>query len=296
MTVTVATQLITTGSAAPRRRRRRRLSISSSVAILLILAVLGIAVFPFYWMVVTATSTDSALYGGFQFFPDFTQLGIFGDVIGSSAVPLWLRNSAIIAAGTTVVTLLLAIPMAYGLSRFRFRGKALVGISLLVTQMLPEALLVVPLFAIFARFGLLDSHAGLILANTAFALPIVTWVLKNSIDTVPIDIEEAARVDGASRMGILFRIIVPVTAPTMAATAVIAFFHGWNEYIFALTFLTDVSLKPASVGLAGFVGEITTPIQTVMTVGVLYTLPAVALYLILQKYIVGGMAAGSVKG
>ncbi len=295
MTVTIATQLITTGSAAP-QRRRRRFSISSTVAIVLILAVLGIAVFPFYWMVVTATSTDSALYGGFQFFPDLTQLGIFGDVVGNSAVLLWLRNSAIIAAGTTVVTLLMAIPMAYGLSRFRFRGKALVGISLLVTQMLPEALLVVPLFAIFARFGLLDGFAGLILANTAFALPIVTWVLKNSIDTVPIDIEEAARVDGASRMGILFRIIVPVTAPTMAATAVIAFFHGWNEYIFALTFLTDVSLKPASVGLAGFVGEITTPIQTVMTVGVLYTLPAVALYLILQKYIVGGMAAGSVKG
>lgn len=296
MTVSVATQLITTGSATP-RRRRRRFSISSTFAIVLILAVLGIAVFPFYWMVVTATSSDAALFGGgVQFFPDLTRLGVFGDVVGNSAVLLWLRNSAIIAAGTTTVTLLLAIPMAYGLSRFRFRGKALVGISLLITQMLPEALLVVPLFAIFSRFGLLDSFAGLILANTAFALPIVTWVLKNSIDTVPIDIEEAARVDGASRMGILFRIIVPVTAPTMAATAVIAFFHGWNEYIFALTFLTDVNLRPASVGLAGFVGEITTPIQTVMTVGVLYTLPAVALYLILQKYIVGGMAAGSVKG
>lgn len=294
--MTSATQLITTGASVP-RRRRRRFSISSTVAILLILAVLGLAVFPFYWMVVTATSSDTALYGGgVQAFPDVTQLGVFGEVLSNSSVLLWLRNSAIIASGTTICTLLLAIPMAYGLSRFRFRGKAVVGISLLITQMLPEALLVVPLFAIFSRLGLLDSFAGLVLANTAFALPIVTWVLKNAIDTVPGDIEEAARVDGASRMGILFRIIVPVTAPTMAATAVISFFHGWNEYIFALTFLTDVGLKPASVGLAGFVGEITTPIQTVMTVGVLYTLPAVALYLILQKYIVGGMAAGSVKG
>lgn len=293
--MSTATRLITTGTSAP--RRRRRFSISSTVAVVLILAVLGLAVFPFYWMVVTATSSDAALYGGeVQAVPDLTNLGIFAEVMRSSSVVLWLRNSAIIAGGTTVCTLLLAIPMAYGLSRFRFRGKAVVGVGLLVTQMLPEALLVVPLFAIFSQLGLLNSFAGLILANTAFALPIVTWVLKNSIDTVPIDIEEAARVDGASRMGILFRIIVPVTAPTMAATAVIAFFHGWNEYIFALTFLTDVGLKPASVGLAGFVGEITTPIQTVMTVGVIYTLPAVALYLILQKYIVGGMAAGSVKG
>lgn len=293
--MSTATRLITTGTSAP--RRRRRFSISSTVAVVLILAVLGLAVFPFYWMVVTATSSDAALYGGeVQAVPDLTNLGIFAEVMRSSSVVLWLRNSAIIAGGTTVCTLLLAIPMAYGLSRFRFRGKAVVGVGLLVTQMLPEALLVVPLFAIFSQLGLLNSFAGLILANTAFALPIVTWVLKNSIDTVPIDIEEAARVDGASRMGILFRIIVPVTAPTMAATAVIAFFHSWNEYIFALTFLTDVGLKPASVGLAGFVGEITTPIQTVMTVGVIYTLPAVALYLILQKYIVGGMAAGSVKG
>lgn len=294
--MTAATQLITTGATVP-RRRRRKFSLSSTVAILLILAVLGLAVFPFYWMLVTATSSDAALYGNeTQAVPDLANLGIFAEVLGNSDVLLWLRNSAVIASGTTVCTLLLAIPMAYGLSRFRFRGKAIVGISLLITQMLPEALLVVPLFAIFSTMGLLNSFWGLILANTAFALPIVTWVLKNSIDTVPVDIEEAARVDGASRMGILFRIIVPVTAPTMAATAVIAFFHGWNEYIFALTFLTDASLKPASVGLAGFVGEITTPIQTVMTVGVLYTLPAVALYLILQKYIVGGMAAGSVKG
>jgi multiple sugar transport system permease protein len=293
--VTSATRLIVTGAVAP--RRRRRFSISGTAAILMILVVLGLAVFPFYWMIVTATTSDASLYGdGVQAVPDVTRLGIFGEVLSNSSVLLWLRNSAIIAAGTTICTLLLAIPMAYGLSRFRFRGKAVVGISLLVTQMLPEALLVVPLFAIFSRLGLLNSFLGLILANTAFALPIVTWVLKNSIDTVPVDIEEAARVDGASRLGILFRIIVPVTAPTMAATAVIAFFHGWNEYIFALTFLTDVGLKPASVGLAGFVGEITTPIQTVMTVGVMYTLPAVALYLILQKYIVGGMAAGSVKG
>jgi multiple sugar transport system permease protein len=292
----MTTRLIITGTETP-ARRRRRFSIPGTAAVLLILAVLGIAVFPFYWMLVTATSSDDALYGGAgQYVPDVTNLGIFADVLGNSGVLLWLRNSAIVAGGTTVCTLLLAIPMAYGLSRFRFRGKAIVGIGLLVTQMLPEALLVVPLFAIFATLGLLDSLAGLVLANTAFALPIVTWVLKNAIDTIPGDIEEAARVDGATRMGILFRIIVPVTAPAMAATAVIAFFHGWNEYIFALTFLTDVGLRPASVGLAGFVGEITTPIQTVMTVGVIYTLPAVALYLILQKHIVGGMAAGSVKG
>jgi len=279
-------------------RRRFRITLNGTVVTILILAVLGLAVFPFYWMVVTATTPDARLYGGAaqQLVPDPAQFGIFPAVLADSSVFSWLRNSAVIAIGTTLLTLLLAIPIAYGFSRFRFRGKALVGIGLFITQMLPEAMLVVPLFSLFAQFDLLNTYLGLILANTAFTLPIVTWILKNAIDTVPIDIEEAARVDGTSRLGILFRIIVPITAPTMAATAVIAFFQGWNEYIFALTFITDNALRPASVGLAGFVGEITTPIQTVMAVGTLYTLPAVALYLLLQKYIVSGMAAGSVKG
>lgn len=276
---------------------RKRFRISSLGVLLAVLALVGLAVFPFYWMLVTATTPDAALFGDQpQLLPDPARFDIFATVFQDPRVPMWLGNSAIIAAGTTLLTLLLAVPIAYGFSRFRFRGKALVGIGLFATQMLPEAMLVVPLFSIFSPLGLLNSHLGLILANAAFTLPVVTWVLKNSIDTVPLDIEEAARVDGTSRIGILVRMILPIVAPTLAATAVIAFFHGWNEYIFALTFITDDGLRPASVGLAGFVGEISTPIQTVMTVGALYTLPAVALYLLLQKYIVSGMAAGSVKG
>src|SRR5690606_27111099 len=150
----------------------------------------------------------------------------------------------------------------------------------------PEAVLVVPLFSIFAALGLINSFVGLILVNAAFVMPVVTLVLVGAISGVPVEIDEAARVDGASRLGILLRLIVPIVAPSLAAVSVIAFFHGWNEYIFALTFTTQDAMHTASVGLAGFIGELTTPTQQVMAVAIVYTLPAVALYLLLQRFIV----------
>jgi multiple sugar transport system permease protein len=272
-----------------------RIGIGFRLAI--ILALVGIAIFPFYWMLTTSLTGNDRLYSDSpQLFPDLSQLGIFGEVLGGSSVRTWLTNSAIVAAGTALLSLAFALPMAYALSRFRFRGKAVVGVGLFMTQMLPEAMLVVPLFSIFSSLKLLDTLAALVLANTAFTLPIVTFILKNAMDGVPQELDEAARMDGSNRAAILTRIILPVVAPSVAAAAVIAFFHGWNEYVFALTFVSSDELRTASVGLAGFVGELATPIQSVMAVGIMYTLPAVAFYLLLQRYIVAGMTAGAVKG
>jgi multiple sugar transport system permease protein len=268
-----------------------------SIAIILLLVVAGLAVFPFYWMFVTATTPTSNFYEpNAQLFPNFGDLSNIMGAFTDTPMLLWLGNSAIVATGTMVLAVAFGLPTAYALSRFSFRGKSAVGLGLFLTQMLPEAVLVVPLFAIFAGLGLINSLFGLILVNAAFVTPVVTLVLKGAIDGVPVDIDEAARVDGATRFGVLTRIVIPIVAPSLAATAVIAFFHGWNEYIFALTFTTQDSLHTASVGLAGFIGELTTPTQQVMAVAIVYTLPAVALYLLLQRFIVTGIAAGSVKG
>jgi multiple sugar transport system permease protein len=268
-----------------------------TVRVVLILGLLGIAIFPFYWMVVTALTTDDRLFGeSAQVLPDLARLGVFSDVLGAGSVRTWLTNSAIVAGGTTVITIAFSVTAAYALSRFRFKGKAITGIGLFVTQMLPEALLVVPLFGICRTVNLLDTLPALILANTAFTVPIVTFVLKNAIDAVPHELDEAGRIDGCSRFAVLRRVILPVIAPSLAAAAVLAFFHGWNEYVFAVTFISSEELRVASVGLASFVGELATPIQSVMAVAVMYTLPAVAFYLLLQRFIVSGMTAGSVKG
>lgn len=270
---------------------------SHAVRIALILILLSLATFPIYWMIVTSLTSSANLFADTpQMIPDPAQAFNYADTFRSTGVLVWLKNSAIVAVGTMVLSILLATLPAYALSRFKFRGKGAFGFVLFATQMLPEAMLVVPLYAIFANLALLDTLGGLILANTAFTVPVITWILKGAIDGVPLEIEEAARVDGCSRLGIVLSVVVPVVAPTLAAAAVIAFFHGWNEYVFAQTLVSSQELRTASVGLASFVGELSTPIHTVMAIGVMYTLPAVLFYLMVQRYVVAGMTAGSVKG
>jgi multiple sugar transport system permease protein len=262
-----------------------------------VLALLGAAIFPIYWMFVTSLTTSKDLFAARpHVLPNFAELHVYRDVFSIKPVARWLLNSAIVAVGTTVASIALSVFPAYALSRFRFRGKGALGFGLFTTQMLPEAMLVVPLYAIFAKLALLNSLGGLILANTAFTVPVVVWILKGAIDGVPLEIEEAARVDGCTRLGIVMSVVIPLIAPTLAAASVIAFFHGWNEYVFAQTFITEDRLHTASVGLAGFVGELSTPIHSVMAVGFIYTLPAVAFYLMVQKHVVAGMTAGGVKG
>lgn len=274
-----------------------RVPIGLTARVLGVLVVLGVAVFPLYWMLVTALTGNTDLFAPSpRLLPDLSQLGVFGDAVADGRTLGWLLNSFVIGVGTMLASIGLGIPLAYALSRFSFRGKVVVTVVLLFTQMLPEALMVVPLFSLFRRFGLLDSLAGLVIANTAFVLPIVALILKGAIDGIPRELEEAARVDGARPWSVLTRINVPLIAPSIAAAAVIAFFHAWNEYVFAVTFISTPELQPASVGIAGFIGELGTPIQTVMAVAFLFTMPAVVFYLFAQKYVVAGMTAGAVKG
>ncbi len=270
---------------------------SHALRMALIMVLLSAALFPIYWMVVTSLTSSANLFADRpQMLPDPAQAFNYAETFAKTGVLLWLRNSAIVAVGTMVLSILLAILPAYALSRFRFHGKGVLGFVLFATQMLPEAMLVVPLYAIFAKLLLLDTLGGLILANAAFTVPVITWILKGAIDGVPLEIEEAACIDGCSRLDIVLGIVLPVVAPTLAAASVIAFFHGWNEYVFAQTLILSQELRTASVGLASFVGELSTPIHTVMAIGVMYTLPAVAFYLMVQRYVVAGMTAGSVKG
>jgi multiple sugar transport system permease protein len=265
--------------------------------VLAVLGLLAVAGFPFYWMFVTSLTPSAELFRDApSFWPTWSETGVYREAFEKIPVATWLINSFIVAAGTTVLSIAIALYPAYALSRFDFRGKGFMGLALFATQMLPEAMLVVPLYALFGQVKLLNTLTGLILANTAFTVPVIVWILKSAIDGVPEEIEEAAHIDGCSRAGIVWRIILPLIAPTLAASAVIAFFHGWNEYVFAQTLISSESLRTASVGLAGFVGELSTPIHTVMSIAIIYTTPAVVFYLFVQKYVVGGMTAGGVKG
>jgi multiple sugar transport system permease protein len=263
------------------------------VAVLVVLA--G---FPVYWLFTTATHTTAELFGGrVQWFPDLGHfLPSFAEVVKGAPMLRWLSNSAVVAFGTTLLSLVLAILAAYALSRYRFRGKGVFGFALFATQMLPEALLVVPLYSMFLQFGLLDNLAGLVLSDTAFAMPVAVWILKSAMDGVPVEVEEAARVDGCPRYAMLTQITLPLIAPSIAAAAVITFFDGWNEYLFANTFITDEKKWPASKGLASFIGEFVTPLNHVMAAAIMFTIPAIVFFLFVQRRIVSGLTAGSVKG
>ncbi|MDR1634642.1 MAG: carbohydrate ABC transporter permease [Bifidobacteriaceae bacterium] len=256
-----------------------------------------IAGLPVYWMVNTALSTDAELYRTGQDW--WLHLERLVDIPGTlSTVPIlkWMTNSAVIAAGTMTLSLILSVLAAYALSRFKFHGKGVVAFMLFATQMLPEALIVVPLFAIFVSLGLLNELYGLVLANTAFTMPVAVFILKAAIDKIPHETEEAARIDGCPRSSQLTMIILPLILPSIAAAAVINFFDGWNEFLFANTFIADAEKWPASVGLVSFIGQYGTPLATVMAAAVLFTIPAVVFFLVVQRQIVSGLTAGAVKG
>jgi multiple sugar transport system permease protein len=264
---------------------------------LLILALVVFGGFPIYWMATTALSLNSELYNTGQV--AWPQLGNLPAMIADLVeLPLlrWLVNTGIIAAGTTTLSLVLGALAGYALSRFRFHGKGLLGFLMFMTQVVPEALILVPLYAMFITLGLLNSLFGLVLANVGFSLPVAAFIIKGAIDAVPYEIEESAVVDNCPRISILTMIVLPIIAPSLAAAAVISFFAGWNEYLFAATFLMDRELWPASVGLASFIGQYETPLSAVMGAALIFSLPAVAFFLLIQRKIVAGITAGAVKG
>jgi multiple sugar transport system permease protein len=264
---------------------------------LLVILISFVAIFPIYWMFNTALTTTSEMFlEKPKLWPNSLSLGGFANVFDELEIGLWIKNTFVIAFGSTVMSLILAIFAAYGLARRKFFGKGFFGFILFATQMLPEALLVVPLYAVFIKLSLINSLTGLVIVNTAFVMPIVIWVIKGAIDSVPYELEQAALIDGCSVFQIQRLIIWPLIAPSIVASAVLAFFHGWNEYLFATTFILDSAKRPASTGLATVLGELATDLEVVMAGAIIYTLPPIIFFMLIQKRIVAGLSSGAIKG
>jgi multiple sugar transport system permease protein len=248
-------------------------------------------------MATTALSVSSELYGTGQVaWPQLQNLPALAEEIVELPIGRWLFNTLLIASGGTVLSLTLGSLAGYALSRFRFHGRGAVGFLLFMTQVVPEALILVPLYAMFITFGLLNNLVGLVLANVGFSLPVAAFILKSAMDAVPYEIEESAIIDNCPRFGILTMIVLPLIMPSIAAAAVIAFFAGWNEFLFASTFLMDRELWPTSVGLASFIGQYETPMSAVMGAALIFSVPAIIFFLLIQRKIVAGLTTGAVKG
>lgn len=280
------------------RRRSRLTRLAGNLLLYATVAVICLLiVFPVYWMLLSVVqpSRDSMRFPP-PFWPREVSLTPFVELFTELPILRWILNSTLLAAMSTALVLALAVLGAYALSAMRWRGRSGFAFFLLVTQMLPEALIVIPIFAIFRRLGLRESLPGLALIDAAFVLPIGVWILKNLFDRIPREIYDAALVDGCGRMGALWRIVLPLSVPALVAVGVVAFFQAWNEFLFASTMVTRADIRPASVGLASLISMLDTPIERVLAAGLTFSVLPVAFYLIMQRRIVAGLTAGAVKG
>lgn len=267
-----------------------------------VVLVLVITFFPIYWMIVSSVQpTADSLHYPPPFIPRHYTLDAYRDLFAKQPILEWLFNSAIVAFVATAIVVILSIFGAYAMSSLQWTGKTAFAIFLLMTQMLPEALIVVPLFKIFTNFPLIhrdlrDSLPALALINAAFILPICVWILKNMFDTVPREVREAGLVDGAGPLRVLFQIVLPLVLPGLVAIGVVAFFYAWNEYLFAQLMIPDDNLYPASVGLGSMKTMLDTPIEQLLAAGLIFSIPPIIFYLLLQRYVVAGITSGAVKG
>ncbi|RUT28592.1 carbohydrate ABC transporter permease [Arsenicitalea aurantiaca] len=256
-----------------------------------------VCLFPFAWMALSSVKTLGELYTVPPiWWPASPTWENYRTVLFESNIPRYFLNSVIISVGSTGLALILAIFASYGFARFNFRGKSWLQSFVLIGQLLPTAAIIVPLFITLRVLGLVNTFWGLILVYMIITLPLSVWMLTSYFKAIPVELEEAAIIDGASRLGVLFRITLPLSLPGIVAVLVYAFVTTWNEFIFALCFATDSSVKTLPIGLAEFSTEFNTDWGAVMAASVVMTVPIAILFFSMQKLFVGGLTAGATKG
>jgi ABC-type glycerol-3-phosphate transport system permease component len=263
----------------------------------LVAVISAFALFPVYWVAITSLKTRGEIYTRTpDLWPNHPQWHTYAHVLGEGHVGRALLNSLIVAGATTVLCLLIGSLAAYALTRFEIPLRRVLLMLVLVTQMFPLVVLVIPLFVLERKTSLLGTWSGLVLAYLAFTVPLAIWVMRSFLLAIPEELEHAARIDGATRLGAFARVILPLAAPGLATTAVLCFLEGWKEFMLALTFMNDEERKTLPVVLQSFVGRGDTDWSSIMATSVIYTVPVVVLFLLLRKHLTTGRMAGAVKG
>jgi multiple sugar transport system permease protein len=272
---------------------RLQLGFSYGVLGVLLLMVL----FPFYWMTITSLKSEGQMRSLVSmFWPSPLVFENYDQLLRKTNFTSWFANSTIVAVSSTLLATAVGTIGAYALARLRFRGRAFMSSATLITYLVPPSILFIPLYAQIRTLGLSDSLAGLIAAYPSFTVPFVTWLLMGYFESIPVELEESAMIDGATRFGAFRRIILPLAAPGVLAAALYAFTQAWNEFLYALVFITDVKQRTLPVGLSSFITGDVYGWGYLMAGAVLTTVPVIVVYIYLQKYMVEGLTAGSVKG
>lgn len=271
--------------------------LQATVAYLFLGLLLLFVLFPFYWMTVTSFKTEDQMRSLVSmFWPSPFVVENYTQLLTKTDFAIWYRNSAFVAVSSTFVATAIGTIGAYALARLRFLGRAFLSSATLITYLVPPSILFIPLYAQIRTMGLADSLAGLIAAYPSFTVPFVTWLLMGYFGSIPEELEEAAMIDGATRFGAFRRIILPLAAPGVLAASLFAFTQAWNEFLYALVFISDVKQRTLPVGLSTFITGDVYGWGYLMAGAVLTTLPVILVYTYLQRYMVEGLTAGSVKG
>jgi len=255
------------------------------------------AAFPVLWALNTSLKFErDIITRHIQFWPDPPTLTNYIAIWTQSNLPGLMWNSAVTTFFTVTICVVAGTLAAYAVSRLRFRGRSQILLFLLVVRMFPVVLMIIPLFIILRNAGLLDTRIGLALAYTGFLLPIFIWMMKGFFDAIPGELEEAARIDGCSRIGAMWRVVLPLVQGGLWACAVFIGIAAWNEYLFALMLTTSSGSRTWPVGLQLMVGEFQLPWGALTAGGILSILPVLALFALVQRTMVRGLASGAVKG
>ncbi len=256
-----------------------------------------VMIFPFYWMLNTSLKPTPEVFASPPTFVSTNwSLDAYRTIFATRSIGRYFVNSMIVAVGATALSVVLASLCAYGLTRFFPRGATPFVMFLLFTKMLPETLLIIPYFQLMSDVGLLNTHLALILAYSSFALPFSVWMLIGFFRSIPREIDEAARMDGASVLQTFVRVILPLARPGLVAVALFTFLIAWNSYVWALVLTTDSSMFVLSVGIANMVGEYRVQWNELMAAAVIAALPVMAIYALLERHLVSAITAGAVKG
>ena len=261
------------------------------------LLICAFSLIPVIWSLSTSLKPEALIFAlPPQWIPPQMSLEHYRAVLSDPRMMRYFLNSFVTAASSTAVALIVGILGAYGFSRYKFPGSGTLMVSILFTRMLPRVALIVPFFITLQRIGLYNTRPGLILVFLIITMPLSIWLLKVFFDAVPYEIEEAAIVDGCSVLGVLTRIVVPITLPGIASVGMYVFITAWNEFLFALTMTKGLPLRTISVGLAFFIDEFGIRWGSLMAASIMMSIPAILVFTMFQKSLIKGLSEGAVKG
>ncbi|HEY3097448.1 MAG TPA: carbohydrate ABC transporter permease [Methylomirabilota bacterium] len=261
------------------------------------LALLVIGAFPLFWMLATSLKPSAEIFATPPgLVPAHPTLENFGRLFGETAFVTFFRNSAVVSLATVAVTLSVSALGAYGLTRFAFAGREKVAGLILTTYMFAPVMIIIPFYILVKQLGIVNTRLALVLSYTTFCLPFCLWLLRAFFESIPLELEEAAMVDGAGRARAVWHVVLPLALPGLIAAAIFTFILAYNDFLFALVLITSEELKTLPVGVNDLFNATIVDWGMIMAAGVMITLPAVLFFAVVQRYLVQGWGAGGVKG